>query len=200
MFKSIKDTRKGFTLIELLVVIAIIGILSSVVLASLSTARAKSRDGKRVSDLGQVQLALELYFDAYQSYPTTTPIASTNQIEGAVQVLANAGMLPKAPTPPNSNATVGPKYWYRGITAAGAECLGTNVCTSYAIATTLERADNAVLATDADQTGTAGGVMAGWGAYAAAPGANTAGGKIYGDSQACDAVATGPDQCYDIKP
>ena len=73
MFQAIKNTKKGFTLIELLVVIAIIGILSSVVLASLSTARQKSRDAKRISDIGQIQLALELFFDANQSYPSTSP-------------------------------------------------------------------------------------------------------------------------------
>ena len=46
--------NKGFTLIELLVVIAIIGILSSVVLASLNTARSKGRDARRLSDLKQI--------------------------------------------------------------------------------------------------------------------------------------------------
>ena len=55
--------NKGFRLIELLVVIAIIGILSSVVLASLNTAREKARDARRISDIKQLQLALELNAD-----------------------------------------------------------------------------------------------------------------------------------------
>jgi prepilin-type N-terminal cleavage/methylation domain-containing protein len=53
-------SRRGFTLIELLVVIAIIGVLSSVVLASLNTARAKARDARRVSDLQEIRNALAL--------------------------------------------------------------------------------------------------------------------------------------------
>ena len=61
--------NRGFTLIELLVVVAIIGILSSVVLASLNSARAKGRDAKRLSDMLQVQIALEMYYDSNGSYP-----------------------------------------------------------------------------------------------------------------------------------
>lgn len=64
--------KKGFTLIELLVVISIIGILSSVVIASLNTAREKARDSNRITDIKQMQLALELYYDSNSSsYPTS---------------------------------------------------------------------------------------------------------------------------------
>ena len=67
-----KNNSKGFTLIELLVVIAIIGILSSVVIASLNSARKKGRDVRRVEDIKNIQLALELYYDDNGQYPTTT--------------------------------------------------------------------------------------------------------------------------------
>lgn len=66
-----KKQNRGFTLIELLVVIAIIGILSSVVLASLNSARAKARDAFRKSEMKQLQLALELYLDSNNAYPST---------------------------------------------------------------------------------------------------------------------------------
>ncbi|OHB10181.1 MAG: hypothetical protein A3G05_00430 [Candidatus Zambryskibacteria bacterium RIFCSPLOWO2_12_FULL_45_14] len=63
--------QKGFTLIELLVVIAIIGILSSVVFASLNNARVGARDAQRVSNLRQLKTILELYFDDSLNYPGT---------------------------------------------------------------------------------------------------------------------------------
>lgn len=73
--------QKGFTLIELLVVIAIIGLLASVVLLALNSARAKARDAKRVADIRQVQSGLELYFNDCSSYPieaTAVVLGSTN--------------------------------------------------------------------------------------------------------------------------
>lgn len=63
--------KRGFTLIELLVVIAIIGLLSSVVLASLNQARIKARDSQRKQDIIQVRNALELYYADNKSYPSS---------------------------------------------------------------------------------------------------------------------------------
>lgn len=73
---------QGFTLIELLVVISIIGILSTVVLNSLGTARLKGRDATRISDLKQIQLALELYFESgNNAYPAALSNLSPQYVQ-----------------------------------------------------------------------------------------------------------------------
>jgi type II secretion system protein G len=63
------NKQRGFTLIELLVVVAIIGLLSSVVLASLNSAREKARVAKAKMELRQFQSAVEMYYDTNGSYP-----------------------------------------------------------------------------------------------------------------------------------
>src|SRR5882724_11020702 len=65
--KRAKD-YKGFTLIELLVVIAIIGILSSVVLASLNTARGKGADAAVKENLNNIRAQAEIVYDNNSSY------------------------------------------------------------------------------------------------------------------------------------
>lgn len=73
--------QKGFTLIELLVVIAIIGILSSVVLASLSTARNKGKDAAVQGQLSSLRDAAEIYYSTNSKYSTT----------GAINVCGGSG-------------------------------------------------------------------------------------------------------------
>ena len=60
--------NKGFTLIELLVVIAVIGLLSSIVLVSLGSAREKARNAVRKRDLQQIVKAMELYYNDHETY------------------------------------------------------------------------------------------------------------------------------------
>lgn len=171
--------RRGFTLIELLVVIAIIGILSSVVLASLNSARKKGRDARRISDIKQLQLALELYYDANGQYPT--------QLDTAHMV--TPGYIAALPFDPSSTVacTDGTQvscYEYAG--------LGGTSCTGYHLGATLETAGHTALSSDADAA--AGTVCAGTSQTPAASAADFA-----GAAATCGAAATSDGLCYDVK-
>ena len=100
----LKHQKRGFTLIELLVVIAIIGILSSVVFASLNSAREKSRDARRIADMRQIQIALELFYDSYRRYPSTADGTCSHHnsfnTNGCLQVLVSNGFLGSLPKDP----------------------------------------------------------------------------------------------------
>jgi type II secretion system protein G len=100
---------KGFTLIELLVVIAIIGVLSSVVLTSLSSARSKANAAKRVSDIHQIRTAIEAYYSSTGGYPST---GNSWQTQCNIFGTPNASWIPNIvpnyitalPSDPNMNA------------------------------------------------------------------------------------------------
>jgi type IV pilus assembly protein PilA len=71
MFFSNK--AKGFTLIELLVVVAIIGVMSSIVMSSLNSARKKSNDAALKTQVKQFQTLLNLEYSETGSYSALQP-------------------------------------------------------------------------------------------------------------------------------
>lgn len=122
----ISKGQRGFTLIELLVVIAIIGILSSVVLASLNTARQKSRDARRISDIKQLQLACELYYDNNGQYPDGLTDAN----------LVTPGYIAQIPKDPQTGNSY--QYAYNGDRS------------NYHVGVTLENTNHQVFDNDVD--------------------------------------------------
>jgi len=147
--------RRGFTLVELLVVISIIGLLSTLAVVSLNSARQKARDAKRIADVKQIQTAMELYYNDKQGYPTLFGDAQTELTLGSGEDCNTAtcsclgtdgfgstctgqilmGMIPPSPKPPADN-----KYVYFSY-SGGSNCipsLGAK-CDEYIIQFALER-------------------------------------------------------------
>ncbi len=85
-----KNFKKGFTLIELLVVVAIIGILASVVLASLNSARAKGADAAIKANLANIRAQAELEYDTASNYNTVCGANSATQNSTIAAAIAAA--------------------------------------------------------------------------------------------------------------
>jgi type II secretion system protein G len=106
--------KQGFTLIELLVVIAIIGLLASIVLVSLNATRKKARDSKRLSDLKQIQLAIEMYYDDNGYYPKEGDGANGKVGEGAGLDNMLSPYMAKVPADPLGPGDTTHYYYYDG--------------------------------------------------------------------------------------
>ncbi|OJI07838.1 hypothetical protein BK004_00105 [bacterium CG10_46_32] len=137
-----KQKNTGFTLIELLVVISIIGILSTLAVVSLNNARVKARDAKRVSDIKQLQTALELYGSDANGYPAGSDLTlgigggvvlSKSGFEATASGTIYMGKVPANPTPG------GIDYKYSSFTSSttGTAC-GTAPCPWYQVLFSLE--------------------------------------------------------------
>lgn len=106
-----RKIQQGFTLIEILIVVAIIAILASVVLIGLGPSQQAGRDARRISDLHEVQTALQLYYNEHGSFPADTTWATlTATLEADTQI--DITQVPNDPTP---KAT----YYYAPDDASG---------------------------------------------------------------------------------
>lgn len=112
--------KRGFTLIELLVVIAIIGLLSTIVLVSLNSARAKTRDAKRLIDMKNLVTALYLYYNKNGSFPGNTDNDCSGWDTGYygsgdifINPLQTDKFFSKTPGDPTNTAQCGGYRYYR---------------------------------------------------------------------------------------
>jgi len=147
--------KRGFTLIELLVVIAIIGLLSSIVLASLNTARAKARDAERRSDLEQLSTALELRYSDTGNYPSTAGWLD-NPNHGGLDAALTPTYISSIPDDPTTGSTgIDYMYWREDYSftgyCAGVSGRGADSYDLYAHLENPSAADLAAFTTPVDQ-------------------------------------------------
>ena len=124
-----KHHYSAFTLVELLVVIAIICVLSTLSVVVFNNARAKARDSRRLSDVKQIGMALELYYDDQGRYPlpptpTGTPI--TGLCLSNLGITSTCGTIPylqKIPSDPLPNI----HYTYSYLNSGESYRLGFNL-------------------------------------------------------------------------
>ncbi len=112
--------KPAFTLIELLVVIAIIGLLSTLSVVALSNARARARDATRLSDIKQIQNALNLYWQAAGVYPDNITTGQPISYNDGSQVSIFMDAVPAPPQPTDDGSCpVYTDYVYSTSSSAG---------------------------------------------------------------------------------
>jgi general secretion pathway protein G len=119
MLKNYLVKKNGFTLIELIIVIAILAVLTSVLIAIINPVKQleKGRDGRRKSDIAQIQRALEIYYHDYGSYPTSTSDYKITANNGTTVNWGNSWLpyMEVVPSDPSSNLYV----YYSPVSSSG---------------------------------------------------------------------------------
>lgn len=102
--------KKAFTLIELTLVVFIIGLIAGVAAISFQNIREKSRDSQRVSDAGQIQNALEMYYRDESTYPATINFGQI--FIGSSSSSTYLALVPQNPRPRNDGTCTDNEYTY----------------------------------------------------------------------------------------
>lgn len=112
--KKSRYYTRGFTLIELMVVVFVVALLAGMVAVVLSSSRGRARDGRRVADLNQVQIALEEYFKAQPSkqYPLITFGSQNGYCALEDQLAPYLSVFPRDPLDTGISCTANSKYEY----------------------------------------------------------------------------------------
>ena len=87
-FAKKKKKKRGFTLIELLVVIAIIGILATIVIVNVNSARNKAKDAAVKGSIDSIRVAAELFYDGTGNQ-TYTNVCSDADVAKALTAADN---------------------------------------------------------------------------------------------------------------
>ncbi|MFH0840418.1 MAG: FISUMP domain-containing protein [bacterium] len=146
--------NKGFTMIELLIAIVIIGIISTFISVALNNSRLKARDAKRVSDLKQIQGALEIYKIDEGTYPSS--LTPGSPLTGPTSGITYMNKVPSNPSPRTDGGCPNSDYFYTQL-SSGADytlyyCIGSevqgHVAGSYSITPTDAFAEGFLCGTD----------------------------------------------------
>ncbi len=131
IYKNNGGGTSGFTLIEILIVVAIISILASIVLVGIGPTEQLGRDARRISDLHEVQTALELYYAKCGYYPGgavdgnshCTGIQQIGYATLATNIVASNLGVQSMPNDPQS----GKKYYYSTLADGSSYLLGATL-------------------------------------------------------------------------
>lgn len=132
MVSRFRARHKGFTIIELLIVIVVIGILATILFVSYTSAQAKSRDSRRITDAKAIEAALESYRSTNGDYPASNGSAATSNWETSgtaspgtfISSLKNYGLPDGTPIDPTNSSLglSGYTYMYQLYSAGSNGC------------------------------------------------------------------------------